>query len=265
MKRPHLLLALLLLPLSLPLSACKKEAPSTDSGAAGAAADDSTLDPKWPTIRLNGELMSVRWSDGDSFKFKSGKYEGKGVRLVGYNTLESYGPVHRWGDWSAVELYRIAKSSWKLGASSTWSCTTNEDMDHYGRVLVDCPDAALHLVSEGHAFVFALNTTPDDSLMRAQRTAMKKKVGIWAKGAPRKVLSSLHSANEGGEGLSETYNRVVDTTTGEAKEAPHKSTYDTCQEVCLGGDTGSCMVYVPFENRYKNKAECLYVKEKATK
>jgi len=170
--------------------------------------------------------------------------------------------VHRWGTWTGVELYRIAKSSWKLGASSTWSCTTDEELDHYGRVLVDCPDAALHLVGEGHAFVFGLDASPDGALMRAQRVAMKKGVGIWAKGAPKQVISSLHSADEGEGGLSETYNRVVDTATGESTQARHKSTYATCQEVCLGGDTGSCMVYVPFSNRYKNKADCLYVTEK---
>ena len=33
----------------------------------------------------------MRWSDGDSFKFTAGPHKGKGTRLLGYNTLESYG------------------------------------------------------------------------------------------------------------------------------------------------------------------------------
>jgi len=270
--------SLILLVLSLGSFACPKAADTTDSGSTDggtttetqpapvtdttpADAEAAGLDPKWPTLRLNGELTSVRWSDGDSFKFKSGPHSGKGVRLVGYNTLESYGPVHRWGDWSAVELYRIAKSSWKLGAERTWNCTTTGDEDHYGRVLVDCPDAALHIVSAGHAVVFAMDETPSPELLKAQKLAMKTKAGMWAKGAPKKLVSSLHSVDEGEE-KAPTYNRVVDTTTGAATEAPHKDTYSTCQEVCIGGDEGSCMTYVPFAIRYKNKPECLIVKEK---
>ena len=243
--------------------ACKKDG-SVDSGTAEPQvvdAEEAGLDPKWPTIRLNGELMSVRWSDGDSFKFKSGPYEGRGVRLMGYNTLESYGPVHRWGEWTAVELYRIAKSSWRLGASATWDCTTDGSADGYGRVLVSCPAAAEHIISEGHATVFAIDEEPSKELLAAQRRAMKKRVGIWAKGTPLEIITSLHSADEDGD-KTVTYNRVVDTRTGEARQAEHKSTYETCQEVCLSGKEGSCMVYVPFSNRYKNKAECLVVREK---
>jgi micrococcal nuclease len=235
------------------------ESPETgDEGGDDGA--DEPLDDRWPTISLNGVATSVRWSDGDSFKFKSGVYAGKGVRLVGYNTLESYGPVHRWGTWTAVELYRIAKSSWKLGASQSWECTTDGDQDHYGRVLVDCPGAALHLVGEGHAFVFSLGDAPPPELLEAQRAAMKEGRGIWAKGSPREVISSLHSADEGGSD-GKTYNRIVDTETGIAREAEHADTYSVCQEVCLGGDSGSCMTYVPFATRYKNKSECLIVKD----
>jgi len=249
-----------LLALSLLLApACKKDGSTADSGDATPAPTEE-LDPKWPTIELDGVLMSVRWSDGDSFKFKSGPHEGKGVRLVGYNTLESYGPVHRWGDWTAVELYGIAKSSWKLGASQTWSCTTAGEADHYGRLLVNCPDAAEYIVAEGHGMVFVLDEDAPASLIRAQKLAQKKRVGMWEKGVPEELVTSLHSADEGEE-KSKTYNRVVSTKTGKSREATHKSTYDVCEEVCVGGETGSCMVYVPFENRYRNKAECLQVKE----
>ena len=245
--------------------ACKKKDGGDDSGSAVAPdvvdKEAAGLDPKWPTISLNGELMSVRWSDGDSFKFKSGPHEGKGVRLMGYNTLESYGPVHRWGDWSAVELYFIAKSSWRLGASKSWNCTTDGSADGYGRLLVNCPDAAEYIISEGHGTVFGIDEEPSKALLQAQKVAIKKGVGMWEKGAPREMITSLHSADEDGE-KKVTYNRVVDTRTGMSRQAEHKQTYATCEEVCMGGDEGSCMVYVPFSNRYKNKAECLIVREK---
>ncbi|MCO4770939.1 MAG: nuclease [Deltaproteobacteria bacterium] len=270
----------------LTLPGCKKTAATSESGASEAPeapeapeaaevadavwppekadAEAAGLDPKWPTILLNGELTSVRWSDGDSFKFKSGAHTGKGVRLMGYNTLESYGPVHRWGSWTAVELYRIAKASWRLGAAATWTCSASGEEDHYGRLLVDCPDAARYIIEQGHGMIFAIEGESEDALLRAQRMAMKSRVGMWEKGAPKSVITSLHSADEGEE-KSPTYNRVVDTVSGAANEAPHKSSYDVCEEVCIGGDDGSCMVYVPFSQRYKNKAECLYVKEKGSK
>lgn len=248
------LAAALLVPLG-----CKKKEPATsaESEPTPAAEPAEELDPKWPTISLNGELMSVRWSDGDSFKFKSGPWEGKGVRLQGYNTLESYGPVHRWGDWTRLELYRIAKSSWKLGASKTWDCTTNEEQDHYGRLLVNCPGAAEHMVREGHGHVFVMEGEAPRGLLEAQVAAIKEGKGIWAKGAPMEVITSLHSADEDG-GAKVTYNRVVDTRTGVTRKAEHKETYSTCQEVCMGPEgADSCMTYVPFVVRYRNKPECI--------
>lgn len=55
-------------------------------------------------IILNGQKTKVRWSDGDSFDFLEGPYEGPGSRLVGFNTLEAYGPGHRWGPWQREEV-----------------------------------------------------------------------------------------------------------------------------------------------------------------
>ena len=112
-------------------SARGTEAPKPESGAA---------------VVLNGQQVDVRWSDGDSFKFKSGPYKGRGVRLAGYNTLESYGPVHRWGSWTAAELYAIARTSKDRASERIWQCTTDGSGGGYGRVLVDCPGVAEHLV-----------------------------------------------------------------------------------------------------------------------
>ena len=257
---------LLVLLLSL-LAACPKAGPApVDSGpsdpapeptASPAAAEE--LDPKWPTVVLNGETTSVRWSDGDTFSFKSGPHKRSSARLAGYNSLESYGPVHRWGDWTPTQLYFLAKSSWKLGAAQTWTCSSEGEKDHYGRLLVDCPEAALAMVSEGHGLVFGVDDAPPAALLAAQATAMKTKKGMWEKGNPHEVITSLHSADEG-ESKGVTYNRIVDTRTGLSREAAHKQVFAVCEEVCLDGS--SCMIYVPFAQRYKDKPDCLIIREK---
>lgn len=211
--------------------------------------------PDEVAITLDGERMRVRWSDGDSFKFLDGPHKGAGVRLGRYNTLESYGPAHRWGDWTADELYKLAKSSRYLAAQQVWSCTTAGDKDGYGRLLVDCPDVATAMVEAGHAHIFYLEGEPPEQLLKAQRKARKKKRGMWAKGTPDMIVTSLHSADEKEDGNA--YNRHVDAHTGISTVREHSEVYATCQEVCDGGETGSCMIYVPFKIRYRNKPDCL--------
>ena len=220
--------------------------------------------PGWSFVLLGGERMTVRWSDGDSFKFKDGPYEGAGVRMTGYNTLESYGPVHRWGKWTAQELYDIASTSKNLGASQEWECTTTGERDGYNRVLVSCPKAALHLVQEGHAHVFGIDDPVSGELLAAQKQAQKKKVGMWAKGVPASIITSLHSVEEGwDDGGEGPYNRVADARTGQSEKLHHKEAYGVCQEVCVGPKkTQSCMTYVPFSNRYRNKPDCLKAPKK---
>lgn len=54
------------------------------------------------------------------------------------------------------------------------------------------------------------------------------------------------------------YDRLVDTRTGITRVRRHRATYRICQEVCIGtGPTLSCMVYVPFERRYRDRPDCL--------
>ena len=226
-------------------------------GCAHAAPVESIPEiPEEVAILLGGVKTEVRWSDGDSFKFKEGPYKGSGVRMTGFNTLESYGPVHRWGDWTAAELYGIAKTSRNLAAQQVWECTTDGSKDGYGRVLVSCPVAAQALVAAGHAHVMAIDEEPDEILLRAQRRAQKKKVGIWAKGVPDVIVTSLHSAAEDPD--SQAYNRIVDAKTGTSRVREHADTYEVCQEVCEGGsERGACLTYVPFEIRYRNKPDCL--------
>lgn len=211
------------------------------------------------TITLNGHPTDVRWSDGDSFNIKSGPYSGLSSRLVGYNTLEAYGPVHRWGDWTAKELYDIAKKSSAVAAMEEWECTTDGKKEGYGRLLVTCPKLNEHMVREGVATAYAVeNTKPQEGLLEIQAQAMKAGAGMWAKGTVNGIITSLHSIDEERGSSGKAYNRIVDTRTGSADKRGHERRYNTCEEVCEDIDgTKSCMVYVPFENRYKNKPDCL--------
>ena len=73
------------------------------------------------------------------------------------------------------------------------------------------------------------------------------------------VITSLHSLGEDGDDeQAETYNRVVDTRTGQALKRVHAQRYETCQTVCETTDgQRSCMVYVPFKKRYRGQPDCL--------
>ncbi len=210
-------------------------------------------------IVLNGERVEVHWSDGDSFSFKTGKYTGQGTRLVGYNTLEAFGPVHRWGAWSREELFTLAKQGSSIAASKEWECTTSGDEDAYKRVLVDCPALAMEMVKRGHGLAYAVRGKPTVLLLDAMHQAQRARRGVWEKGVPKGLITSLHSfAENTDERFTTSSNRVLDTYTGEATLRKHSDVYQTCEEVCLRtGDDFSCMVYVPFAQRYKNQPACL--------
>ena len=34
-------------------------------------------------------------------------------RLAGFNALESYGPVHRWGDWTHADVVSTRERCWR--------------------------------------------------------------------------------------------------------------------------------------------------------
>lgn len=210
-------------------------------------------------ILLNGERTEVKWSDGDSFDFLSGPYEGQGTRLFGYNTLESYGPVHRWGSWTREELYELTKGDADVCASKEWECTTTGAPDAYGRVLVDCPKLAIEMARIGRGLAYAVRGKPNPLVLDAMHQAQRAGRGMWKKGVPKGLITALHSfaENEGTQYTSSS-NRILDTRTGEAPLRRHKDYYQLCEEVCLTtGDDWSCMVYVPFERRYKNQPPCL--------
>ncbi len=238
------LIALTLL-LSLPALAQDSQPASQPTSAPEAT-------PPGSTIALNGEILRVRWSDGDSFRILEGEYADTGVRLSGYNALESYGPVHRWGEWTAQQLHDASSAATEFARMGSWNCETSGERDHYGRLLVNCDDLTHAMVAAGHGHLFLFGDPATERQLLYQTTAQEQLTGMWRHGVPELIVTSLHSAAEGG---SETYNRVVSTATGQSERRLHEETYETCQEVCLGG---SCLVYVPFSDRYgADRAECL--------
>lgn len=203
------------------------------------------------TVVLDGQEISVTWQDGDTFSY-SANGQSKNARLHGFNTLESYGPVHRWGNWRKSELLGIADAATALAQSESWECTTMEGGGGYGRNLIDCPGLRRRLIRQGLAHAYFLNADIPPELLAVQRTAIEGQRGMWEKGVPEGIITSLHSRTEDLNGGP--YNRVCDVNTGRCIKIDHNERYETCQDVTMQGST---MVYVPYENRYNNKPECL--------
>lgn len=210
------------------------------------------------TLTLDGQPTQVRWIDGDTFQVDSGPLRGFSTRLAGYNTLETFGPVHRIGEAGPEALLPVARAAAPRLAEGRWTCATLGRRDGYGRALVSCPDAAAALVREGLAMVFAVDGPAEPALLAAQREAQAARAGMWAGGAPPLVLTSVHAEGEAGLGSKGAYDRVVDTRTGQAAARPHRRRYQACEEVCVGdAPLRSCMVYVPFARRYRDRPACL--------
>ena len=206
-----------------------------------------------PRVILDGVELKAHWDDGDTFSAKHPETGEKiKARLNGYNTLESYGPVHVWGDWAASELYTIAKQSGDLARSKTWTCTDTKKGGGYGRLLVDCPDLRREMLIAGMAHVFAIENPAPQADLDAMRIGMDAKSGMWEKGVPHYLVTSLHSQDEKPE--KDAYNRVCDLKEGKCSPKVHQQIYEICEKVCIDD---SCMIYVPFSRRYRNKAECL--------
>jgi len=205
-------------------------------------------------ILLDGRVVTVRWGDGDTFSLRSLTGKRKNARLAGFNALESYGPVHRWGEWTHAELYQLAKTAGVVAAAKGWTCSTQPQGGGYGRLLVDCPELEKELIQKGLAHIFSIKGPGEDGLVALQIQAQKQGLGIWAKGVPSGLVTSLHSADERSD-RNQAYDRVVNTQTGEAPTVRHTKNYEVCQEVC---HQQSCMIYVPYRMRYGAKrANCL--------
>lgn len=205
------------------------------------------------TVVLDGMEVQVHWSDGDSFRITSGALSGTKTRLAGYNTLEDYGAVQSWGEWTEAELAKVNDKATEHARKGRWNCKSSGEKDGYQRLLVRCDDLIISMVAEGYAHLFLFDDKAPDGALEAQKKAIADKKGMWAKGAPQAVVTSLHSSTEpGGKG---GYNRVADLETGVARKIEHQEIYSVCQKVCL---LGACMLYVPYDQRYgDNRAACL--------
>ena len=157
------------------------------------------------------------------------------------------------GDWTEKELCAFAKESGDLPPETVWECADTKKGGGYGRVLVDCPGLRQAMLKNGYAHPFSIGGPAPEADMQALRLGIENKAGIWAKGAPKSLITSLHSQDEKPD--KEVYNRVCDLTTGECAERIHSDVYETCQKVCVDD---SCMTYVPYKVRYgDNRAECI--------
>jgi len=218
--------------------------------------------PNGSEITLDGQSLRVRWSDGDSFKVLTPEYKDVKARITEFNTLESYGPVHRWGEWTAQELSENADQATEHVRQGSWTCFRIKDKqqkvkkDGYGRVLVSCPDLTNSLIAQGLAHLFFFDAPSNsEELTALQRQAQKAKMGMWKKGIPKAVLTSVHSGNERSSKTWTPYNRIVDTQTGVTRVIEHEEDYRVCEEVCV---EDACMVYVPYRQRYgKKRPDCL--------
>ncbi len=186
-------------------------------------------------VFLNGVPTPVFFNDGDSFRVLSGKFQGSKARLSGYNTLESYGPAHQWGPWTAKEMYVLAKMATYNARDGVWHCTSDGKLDTYGRTLWWCPDLAADQIRKGLAHVLSVSDKPGDpELIKAQDEAKAARRGMWAHGIPPYVVTSLHSISEevDDEGA---YNRLVSSVDGHSLKWVHDEKYEECAIVCDDG------------------------------
>ena len=224
--------------------------PTIIAGAAFAAAPVAEKPRTNGVVSLDGTEVAVYWDDGDTFYVPSLDLK---ARLSGYNTLESYGPVHRFGPGEHA-LYKIASEATALAKSEVWACTTTATEGGYGRKGVDCPDLRRALLEGGLAHVFAVQAGAPQADLDAQARGIAAKNGMWSGGAPKYIVTSVHSLDEK-EGAETTYNRVMETATGVASERRHSNIHQACEWVCM---EDSCLLYVPYNQRYgSNKAACL--------
>jgi len=183
-------------------------------------------------VFVNGHPVPVTFNDGDSFRVHSGEYRGAQCRLAGFNTLESFGPAHQWGDWHPYELYINAKMATYNGRRGTWHCNTDGSRDGYGRVLMDCPDLATDQIRRGYAHAYNIDDTPARNYyLRAQQDAIRNRRGMWAHGVPDYLMTSVHSADED-RSREVHYNRLVSSRDAHTESMQHQETYEECSWVC---------------------------------
>jgi len=183
-------------------------------------------------VFINGRPAPVSFNDGDSFRPSGGELMGQQCRLIGYNTLESFGPAHQWGDWHPYELYVLAKIATIHARRGEWHCNWDGQFDTYGRAALDCPDLAVDMIRHGYAMAYTIDDQPSrPEYLRAQREAIRERRGIWAHGVPEFVMTSVHSFDEDRD-REWHYNRMISTRDGHSESMQHRDTYGECQWVC---------------------------------
>ena len=184
-------------------------------------------------VVVNGMMSPVYFNDGDTFRVLSGQLAGTKARLEGFNTLESFGPVHQWGKWSYRELYVNAKTATLNARRGIWRCSWDKRVDGYGRGLFKCPELAINQIRFGFAHAMTVTAEPSPEIyLEAQRDAIKHRRGMWANGVPKYVLTSLHSVDER-PNQNWAYNRLVSTHDGHSERWIHGETYGECDKVCV--------------------------------
>lgn len=184
---------------------------------------------------INGAATPVFFNDGDTYRALAGPLRLRPARLGGYNTLESYGPVHQWGGFTFKEMYVLAKQATLNARRGVWACTIDpKDKDGYGRLLASCPELAKEQIEKGLAHALSIDGPSAKELIQAQRSAIVNQRGIWAKGVPPVVLTSLHSVDERLDNTG-NYNRVVSPLDGYSTKWKHQELYAECQTVCHKG------------------------------
>ena len=243
----------------LVLSCSPKGTQVSETMAQTPAPVEESAPPETPdedaNIELDGLGISADWDDGDTFAFIDPTTgERVKARLSGFNTLESYGPVHRWGEWTGEELYRLAKQAGVRAQAGPWSCEKLPGSCGYGRICVTCPELQATLLREGLAHLFMIKGEADPQMIEHQAYAQQTGAGIWAKGVPKELVTSLHSLDEKPD-RTQTYNRLISPQTGASTQLHHSENYATCDWVC---PSDSCMLYVPYAQRYgDDRAPCL--------
>jgi endonuclease YncB( thermonuclease family) len=204
-------------------------------------------------IVLRGKAIPVLWNDGDTFILLAGPFKGKTARLVGYNTLESYGPVHRWGEWTPEALHHLAYSARDQAAAGRWACSKQPKKDTYGRLLMDCPEARIALLRQGLAHLFAYKSEPQEADLEAQRAAREARLGMWERGRPEQIVTNV-SADENGR----VFLHIASTRSGKTERRYQRHDYKICDEICEGpAVSGSCMLFIPYSLRYDQRPDCI--------
>ena len=124
-----------------------------------------------PGIILDGKGLSSFWLDGDTVRLQLNDSKKITARLAGFNTLESYAPIHKWGTWTPHQLMDIASQATSRAKSGTWHCTTLPGSGGYRRIKIDCPQLRHSLLRAGLAHVFAMGDSRDPTDLQTQNFA----------------------------------------------------------------------------------------------